>query len=234
MSRPAAASRSTRADPGVVSRFAVAPQHLDAFAVTRRGGLPIGTTRLGRPASIALFRPEPTRIVVVEQAWVASVLALRAAVLGAQVIVATDRPGPRQSLVAAVGGARPFANVVRSDHYAAPTPTLVQPALTLLDTSRGAPEANLASIGWLTSLHLVVRVGAGLEPLLDAADLVLVPRTAAADVDATVGLLRLPPVLGPRVQALGPFEFLAVSRTRAQVVTIDPTPTERALNALPR
>ena len=58
------------------------------------GGVALGATRGGKPATLTLLKPAPARIVVVGQAWVASLLAIRAAALGATTVIATTRPAP--------------------------------------------------------------------------------------------------------------------------------------------
>jgi hypothetical protein len=208
--------------------FAADPRRLGVLATGLTEGAPLGTTRDGRAATLALVGPAPVRIAVVGQAWLASLLAVRAAVLGASVIVVTERPAPWHLLLRAAGG-QPFATVVAPGTPAgAAPPSITTPVLTLHDGGAGA-EAALARAPWQTSVHLLFRVGGQPTAVLDAADVVLVPAVPAEEVPAVAQALRLPEAIAAQLPGLGPVEVLAASRNRTAVVTVQATPSELAL-----
>lgn len=210
--------------------FHGSPERMRVLDADLARGVALGTTRDGRPASLALVRPAPVRVVVLGQAWLASLLALRATVLGATTFIVTERPAPWRLLVGAVGGSTPFATVV--DPGAAPglpAASIAAPVCTLHDGGAGA-EAALARAPWQTSVHLLFRLGGQPASVLDAADLVLVPRLPdnipADEVNSIVEVLRLPPTAAGQLAALGATEVLAATRSRLEFVTVQATPTE--------
>ena len=205
------------------------PARMDVLAAGLGEGVPLGTTRDGVSSTLTLLRPAPVRVAVLGQAWLASLLALRAAVLGAAVVVVTERPAPWHVLVRAAGGSTPFATVVPpGPTLDAPAPTIATPVLTLHDGGAGA-EAALARAPWQTSVHLLFRAGGQPAAVLDAADLVLVPQVPDDEVDAVAEALRLPPSLAAHLPGLGPAEVLAATRRRTAVVTVQATPTELSI-----
>ncbi|SDJ43746.1 hypothetical protein SAMN05444157_3359 [Frankineae bacterium MT45] len=192
-------------------------------------GVPLGVSRTGRAVRAQLLAPVPTRIVVVGDAQLASILTIRAAVLGATVVIATERPAPWNLLVQTVAGEQPFATVTRPDSLSLPAATIAAPLLVLHDSSAVASESVLARSAWQTSLHLVFRLNAQLSSLLESSDLTLLPRPPADEVAATLELLRLPPALATGLERMTENEYLAITRNRAQFVRIEPTATEQSI-----
>ena len=209
--------------------FTGAPGCMGVLDLALGEGVPLGTTREGRPATVTLLRPAPVRVVVLGQAWLASLLALRAALLGAGVVVVTERPAPWHLLVRAVGGNEPFAAVVPPGAaVGGPSPGVTSPVLTLHDGGAGA-EAALARAPWQTSVHLLFRIGGQPAAVLDTADLVLVPQVPAEEAEAVTAALRLPAGLAVHLAGLGPAEVLAATRSRTTVVTVQASPTEQSV-----
>lgn len=216
-------------DSEIWPRFGAPAQHCQVLGSRLGGGVALGVTRSGKPASVALLQPVPVRIAVVGQAWVASLLALRAACLGATVVVVTDRPAPWTILTRSVGGDAPFATVVAPESATLPPASVVDPVFVLHDGSASGSEAALARAPWQTSVHLLFRLATQPTSMLDTTDLILLPQPAAEELDATLELLRLPPAISTQIARMGETEFLAVTRSRAQFVTVQATPTEIAL-----
>ncbi len=193
------------------------------------GGIPLGTTRSGKPVSVRLLGPIPSRVVVVGEAWLASMLMLRAAVLGATTVISTERPAPWTQLVQSVGGVEPFATVVRPDALTLPVPSVTAPLLVLHDGGGTATDSGPARSPWQTSLHLLFRLTPQMAALLDATDLIVLPHPGPDDLAETLELLRLPSGMTRQMNRMGAGDFLAVTRQRALFVTAAPTPTERAI-----
>ena len=203
-------------------------RRLGVLATGLGEGAPLGTTRDGRPATLGLVGPSPVRIAVVGQAWLASLLAVRASVLGAAVVVVTERPAPWHLLLRAAGGV-PFATVVPPGAAAGgPPASIATPVLTLHDGGASA-EAALARAPWQTSVHLIFRLGGQPTAILDAADVVLVPAVPADEVAAVGQALRLPEPVAAQLPGLGPVEVLVASRHRTAIVTVQATPGELTL-----
>lgn len=75
-----------------VGAHLAAPAALAAFAGHGGGGLVVGRDRRNAPVVLRVFRPEPTRIVVVGGIRCAQLLTSRAMGVGARVFVETARP----------------------------------------------------------------------------------------------------------------------------------------------
>lgn len=192
-------------------------------------GVLLGATRAGKPVSLSLIRPAPVRIVVVGQGWVASLLALRAAALGATTVIVTSRPAPWTVLVRVVGGTIPFASVVGPDGLSLPTPTVAEPLFVLQDGSTGSTDPGIARSAWHTSVHLLYRLTPAASSLVDTADLILVPRPSEQDLSTTLDFLRLPPGIAAQMARMAPQELLAVTRSKATFLTVQPTASETAV-----
>lgn len=191
-------------------------------------------TRTGRPMRIELLRPRPVRIVVVAQAWLAVSLAVRAALLGATTVIATERPTAWQRIVRAGGGTQPFASIVGPDVTALPHATAANPLFVLHDAVTTA-ETALARAPWHTSLHLVYNVAShatsapDTPSALHGADLLLLPRLPEQDISAALELLRLPSSLAMQLPMMTEHQFLAITARAATMVTVTPTPSELSL-----
>jgi hypothetical protein len=226
MAGPDSSTASTL-DPEIYARFVGRPEQFRVLDATPGAALPLGITRTERPAGITLLRAEPSQLVVVGQPWIASLLLLRAAVLGATVVIVTDRPAPWAQLVRRAGGVQPIASVVPPDVGALPPASAAAPLFVLYDGASG--ENHLARTPWSTGVHLVLRLSPALGSLLDAADLVLVPRPAPDEAETAIELLRLPSAIIAQFERMTPTELLAVTRQRALFVTVTPTPAESGL-----
>ncbi|SOD72387.1 hypothetical protein SAMN05892883_1786 [Jatrophihabitans sp. GAS493] len=216
-----------RLDNEVYCQFTGEAEQFQVLNSSVGQGMLLGQSRTGRAVRVQLLRPVPNRIVVVGEARLASILAIRAAVLGATIVIATERPAPWNLLVQSIAGQRPFATVSRPDSLTLPAPTIAAPLLVLHDSSAVASESVLARSAWQTSLHLVFRLNPQLSSLLESSDLTLLPRPAEEEVEATLELLRLPPELAAGLDRMGENEYLAITRNRAQFVRIDPTASEQ-------
>ncbi len=224
---------STRAGSAVDAqmwpRFTATPETAHVLGSRLGAGVALGATRSGKHASIALLQPLPVRVVVVGPAWIACLLAIRGACLGASVTILTDRPAPWAALTRAVGGRAPFATLMAPEGASLPAPTVAEPLLVLHDGSARGAETAVARGPWHTSVHLLFRLVAQSSTLLDAADLILLPQPPPEELDSALELLRLPPAIADQVTRMDNTEFLAVTRGRALFVRIRATPTETEL-----
>ena len=214
-------------DSEIFPQFAGVTEQFRVLDSTPGAGLRLGTTRSKRPVNITLLRPEASQIVVVGRPWLATMLALRAAVLGANVVIVSDRPAPWNQLVHSAGGRLPVATVVRPGDSIGPPATVAAPVLVLYDGQFTGPEPGRSP--WQTALHLVLRLNPQVSGLLDSSDLVLVAPPEASEAEATLDLLRLPASVLATFERMTANEFLAITRARALLVSIEPTPTESAL-----
>ena len=71
------------------------------------GGMVLGTTSTRGELMIELVRPAPTRLALLcEDPWLARLITIRAAGMGANAVIATDRAAPWEYFVNVIGGQR--------------------------------------------------------------------------------------------------------------------------------
>ncbi|BCY05164.1 hypothetical protein [Actinoplanes sp. L3-i22] len=112
---------------------------------TARAGVVIGRDRHGQPLPIRLFRPEPTRMLLVGDLRCAQLLTFRSLAVGARVLVRTRRP--RAWAPFARGAAAPDGSIALAppDHpVEPPAGTPLRPLLTILDID--SPPAAAAGV----------------------------------------------------------------------------------------
>ncbi|KXK62613.1 type VII secretion protein EccE [Micromonospora rosaria] len=154
-------------------------------------GLMMGANRHGGALTVRVFRPEPTRIVLVGGVRAAQLMALRAMALGARVVVQTSRPRAWESFVRGVGspgGTIPVLPPGRAP--GGPPGSPLRPLLLVVDAGPVPADAGPGP-AWQTSL--VVRdelTVADVDPLGRADLAVLQPLDAgeAALAGTALGL----------------------------------------------
>ncbi|WP_446220529.1 type VII secretion protein EccE [Micromonospora sp. IBHARD004] len=131
---------------------------LDALELSLgEAGLMVGANRHGGAVTVRLFRPEPTRVLLVGGVRVAQLLVLRALALGARVVVQTARPRAWEPFVRGVGapgGAVPVIPPGRP--VGGPPGSPLQPLLLVVDAG-AAPDGAGPEAAWQSTL--VVRDG---------------------------------------------------------------------------
>jgi type VII secretion protein EccE len=165
--------------PGAGPRFTPPPS-----------GLVLGHNRHHQPVTVRLFRPEPTRAMMLGGVRAGQVLALRALALGAQVIVQTVRPHAWEPFLRAVSLPTGAVAVVPPGSPAPPAPAgPLVPQLVVVDAAVAAPAAPPAA--WRATLVLREEASAADVTELSRADLVILQSLRpdeAALVGAALGL----------------------------------------------
>jgi type VII secretion protein EccE len=156
-------------------------------------GLMIGRNQSGGPVLIRLFRPEPTRALLVGGLPGAQLLVFRAMATGARVLVRTTRPHAWEPFVR--GAANPGEAITilpPGRPFDAPAGSVRQPTLTVLDTGSapGAPEPA-RDAGWQTTLVVRDEFGAADLPHATEADVVVLQRLTQAEATLLGGTLGL-------------------------------------------
>ncbi|MEU4565762.1 type VII secretion protein EccE [Micromonospora sp. NPDC023956] len=152
-------------------------------------GLMLGANRHGRPVTLRLFRPEPTRIVLVGGVRAAQLVAVRAMALGARVVVQTARPRVWEPFVRGVGvpgGAITMLPPGRPPGAVAGTP--LHPLLLVVDAGPVSTDPAPGA-GWQASLVVRDELTPSDAAVLGRADLaVLQPLDPAEAAVAGVAL----------------------------------------------
>jgi type VII secretion protein EccE len=153
-------------------------------------GMMIGTNRHGAPVTIRLFRPEPTRGVMIGGVRAAQLFVLRSMALGARIVVQTARPYAWEPFVRGVS--TPGESIVMvppGRPLAAPPGTPLHPLLLIVDVGPVAAEAG--GSGWQTTIVVRDEVAPVDVDALSRADLVILQPLRpdeAALVGGTLGL----------------------------------------------
>lgn len=194
------------------------------------GGLVIGTTISRGEIVIELTRAVPTRVTLLcDDAWLARLLTIRSAGMGANVVIATDRPGPWENFVNLIGGRQPIAAVRTNHRSALPAPSVAAPLVVIEDTREVPPETYAPRLAWQSTIHVRAGVNEASRALLDASHIVLVCPLGSDAPIAVSNALGLGEHGAGTVAALGEREVLVIAGQRAHRVSVMPTPTERRM-----
>jgi hypothetical protein len=182
----------------------------------------VGRDRHGRPVTVHLTGPEPTRAVLAGGVRATALVAVRALALGTHVVVQTTRPGTWEVYLRAVsapGDAVPLVPPERP--VVAPPATSLAPQLVIVD-GEGVP---VAPAPWRTTL--VVRDGLRATDVdtLARADLVILqplPPDEAALAGAALGLGKD----GEWLTMIRADMVAVVSRRRVRWAQLSATPIE--------
>ena len=222
--------------PGLAATLPLGWQGVDGRSISAPepaispAGLMVGRNQSGGPVLLRLFRPEPTRALLVGGLPGAQLLAFRAMAIGARVLVRTTRPHAWEPFVrgAAVPGdsitilppGRPFDS---------PSGSVRHPTLTVLDTGSapGGPEPA-RDAGWQTTLVVRDEFGPADATHATEADVVVLQRLTPAEatlIGGTLGLGDTAPYF-PRMRT----DMVAVINRRAvRWVALSQTPIEQSL-----
>jgi type VII secretion protein EccE len=152
-------------------------------------GLMIGTNRHGAPVTLRLFRPEPTRLVLIGGVRAAQLLALRAMALGARVVVQTSRPYAWEPFVRGVSTPGETITLVPAGRQVAlPPGTQMHPLLLMVDMG---PVGADAGAGWQATLVVRDELAPADVDTLSRADLVVLQPLRPDEAALAAGTLGL-------------------------------------------
>jgi hypothetical protein len=186
--------------------------HATAAAVTLHtggSGLLLGTAPDGAPATVRLFRPEPTSAVAVGGLPLAQLVAFRALAVAAHVLVETSRPGAWQTFVHLSAGTTGSIRLVQ--HAADEQPgTVHRPRLLLVDAGASASAEPRRVARWATALTVHEQLNSWSAPLVGSSDLALLQALTPAEARLAATALNLPD--GGRELTGRPADALVVAR----------------------
>jgi hypothetical protein len=169
-------------------------------------GLMLGVNRYAEPVVIALFRPEPTQVVLVGGLPAAETVAVRTLALGAQVIVQSGRSEAWEPFQRGVGGrTEGFVLVPPGRQVDLPPATPLRPQLVVLDAVSTDP---VAPSPWRATLLVRDRLTDPDVDTLASADVVLLQPLSKAEAA----------VAGAALGVSGSIEWL--TRIRADMLAV--------------
>ncbi|MBM7082673.1 hypothetical protein [Micromonospora humidisoli] len=197
-------------------------------------GLVLGADRRRAAVTIRLFRPEPTRVVLVGGVWAGQLVAFRALALGARVVVVTADPTTWTGFGPAALGRAADRVEVRVDGRPVPAAgTAGQPTLIVRDLPPHAPGSTIPG-PWQAELTVLRRLDAGTAPALRDSDLCVLQRLSADESVTAQQALRLPPDSGRFLRVMADDMLALVGGGADRHLWISQTPVEQHLLGVPR
>ncbi|MFI1994631.1 type VII secretion protein EccE [Actinoplanes sp. NPDC020271] len=193
-------------------------------------GVVMGRNRHGHPLPVRLFRPEPTRMLLVGGLRCAQLLVFRSLAVGARVLVRTCRP--RDWAGFARGTAAPDDAIILAppDHPVEPPPgTPLRPLLTILDLD-ARPGATRGRISgpWEATVTTREAFGEADVVIATGADLVLLQPLRPEEAGLIGGALGLGDV-ARLLTRMRPGMVGVISHQAVRWATLSPTDVEKVL-----
>jgi type VII secretion protein EccE len=157
-------------------------------------GLVLGENRRGDPVVVRLFRPEPTRAMLVGGLRAAQLVTLRALALGAEVVVQSARPHAWEPFVRGVSAPGETVSVVPPGYApfaSGGSGNALRPQLVVVDAGPVPSDLPANGAPWRTTLVVRDELAAGDLDALARADLVVLQPLAAAEAELAAGALGL-------------------------------------------
>lgn len=192
-----------------------------------RSGLVLGIDQQRQPVTVRLFRPEPTRVVLVGGLWATHLLILRALSVGARVAVFTSRPEVWQGFSQwATGDSRQVAVLPPTQYLTVPAGRRA-PALLVYDEGPTGATQPLTPTGWQTRLTVLPELTSYGFATVQEADLVAVQRLTRSETDAAGSVIGLPAETTGLLPTLRDDMLALLGGDGAQYVWLCPTTVEQ-------
>lgn len=172
---------------------------------TGGAGLLLGLNRQNSPVTARLFRPEPTRAMLIGGLSCAQLLAYRALALGVRVVVQSARPADWEHFAATTGGGVGFIPPGAGIEQPA---TAVFPQLVVIDVGPSVGELDAQAGSWRSTLTVRDELTAWDVETLMRADVAVMQPLSEVEAALAASALGLPEVQ----------EWM--SRIRADMVTL--------------
>lgn len=199
-----------------------------AMVRTGPSGLLIGSSNDGRPVTIRLFRPEPTRVLVSTRDYQKWILICRAVTIGAHVTIVTATPRSWSLLVDLVRGWGGTVDVVDDPAKAPGQGRPYRPSLVVDDLAQ-SDGVRMSMGAWQAVLILNDAASAAAIHTLRACDLTLVSPCDARTAENLRRGYALTPQQVRQLNNLAENELVVAMPRRVSRVTMPPTPLEYQL-----
>ncbi len=197
-------------------------------------GLILGIDPSNQPAVLGLCRPTRLDAVLVGGAWMAQVIALRAAAIGVRVAVETARPQLWSPMAQAAGGGQQCVTVHQVRRLAPQGPSPASPVLIIRDLGTRPPRSRITTQPWQSVLTLLPYLGPTAPRLLSNADVVGVQRISPQEAEVVGKVMRLSQDNVTALPSLSDNVALWCTQKHQQYVMTQPTDAETGLLGAPR
>jgi type VII secretion protein EccE len=188
-------------------------------------GLVIGVDRHGAPVTVRLFRPEPTRAVLVGDLRCAATIVLRALAVGAQVLIRSSRPYAWEPFLRGLSGAEPVALVPPGRPPDPPTGV----RLTVVDVGPAGQAPTEAG----TTLFVREDLAGADADLLARADLAILQPLAPEQVAIAASALGLGDAAGWLTRTSKDMVAVVAGRRTLRWALLSNTPVEKQVIRVP-
>ena len=188
-------------------------------------GLVVGVDRHGAPVTIRLFRPEPTRAVLVGDLRCAATIVLRALAVGAEVVIRSSRPYMWEPFLRGLAGTEPISLVQPGRP---PVPT-TRRQLILVDVGPAGPAPT--EVG--TTLVLREELADTDADLLARADLAILQPLAPEQVPIAASALGLGDTAGWLTRTSKDMVAVVAGRRKLRWALLSNTPVEKQVIRVP-
>jgi hypothetical protein len=197
-------------------------------------GVVIGADVNGQPSVLGLFRRRPMEVVLVGGAYVTQLIVLRAAAVGARVVVETARPKVWAGVAQNAGGGQQCVTVAPVGRLGALGASLQSPVLVVRDAGARPPRARMTKTAYQSTLTLLPYLDQRALGLLSSADLVAIQRVSPQEAVVLGRTLRLPAEDVESLPSIPDDLTVWCSRQERQYVFTRPTTVEVGLLGNPR
>lgn len=197
-------------------------------------GVVIGVDPSRQPAVLGLFRRRPLELALVGGAYVTQLIVLRAAAVGARVVVETARPKIWASVAQNAGGGQQCITVAPVGRLGALGASMQSPVLVVRDAGARPPRARMTKTAYQSTLTLLPYLDQRALGLLSSADLVAVQRISPQEAKVAGRTLRLPAEDVESLPSLADELTLWCARQERRYVFTAPTSVEVGLLGNPR
>jgi hypothetical protein len=223
------------APAALAPEFLVTPAVLDAISPSaERGGMLLGCSADDEPLSLSVLRPQPIQLVLVGGLYLARQVALRAMATGAWVVIATDRPDAWELLTRAAGAGpdgrpAPLVQVCPLARLELPRASEDAPLLVVYDGGAVPQELFPPRSPWQTTLYALPYLHPQAARTAINADLVLIQRLPAEQVQLAAGIWRLPASMTKQLAGLTDDGVVALGPNLWLPLRVVTTPAEREI-----
>jgi len=195
-------------------------------------GLVLGVNQHNEPVTLRLFRPEPTRMVVVGGLRFAQLLAFRALALGAQVVVQSARPAAWGTFARVMSSPNDAIRLVPPGTVLDQTPNQARPRLVVQDSGPSVGGHEVGRTGWSVTMSVREELTAWDVDVLGVADVVLMQPLTPTEAELSASVLGLSE-MKHSLSGIRADLVTVVSQGTVRWTLIAPTSVERQLIGVP-
>ncbi|GGM05728.1 hypothetical protein ACFFX1_26700 [Dactylosporangium sucinum] len=194
-------------------------------------GVILGFDQHQSPVTLQLFRPRPTRVLLIDRGWVERLLMLRAMAVGARVVVNTPDPAMWAGFGESVTG-RPDLFHVAPAYQAVELPSSV--AAPVLFVAERHPLSIPALGPWQALVTVAGWLGEYVQQSLLEADVVILRRLTERQLAAAAALMRLDALQAATLQATPPDGLVVYQEGEWRYLRMAITQVEHGLFGAPQ